>query len=251
MKSAAAFAVGLWTGALVITAVGVVYYRMGAGPAGKPALPAVDQCAAELAAVKQDNARIAAEAQRLRETVVELRSRQAAQPIQRIPFRRAPVEPWILETTRNPDPQSLPKLEQAALQNNSDALDAVAVLAERDKAETLTRIFSAPGLSDAIKLRAAQLLGATVELNPHAEELLLAQATNAPTWVPWIVTGMETPGFVTRLGVAPPTPFKPDYALRLKIVTNLRAAVTNASLALWLDRASAKIAERATAVDQP
>ena len=247
MKPAAAFAVGLWTGALVMTAVGLVYYRIGASPTIKAVLPAVDQWADELAAAKQENARITAEAQRLRETVAELRSRQAAEPIRRLPFRRAPVEPWILETIRNPDAQSLSKLEQAALQNNPDALDAVAVLADRDKAETLTRIFSSPTLTDAVKQRAAQLLGATVELNPHAEELLLALAGSAPTWAVWMVTGMETPGFITRLGITPPTPFTPDFALRLKIVTDLRAAVTNESLAVWLDSARTKIAQRAGA----
>lgn len=259
MKPAAAFAVGLWTGALVMTAVGLVYYRLGAGTPGKLVLPAADQFADELAAVKQDNARIAAEAQRLRETVAELRSRPAAEAVRRIPFRRGPVapdiEPWILETTRNPDAQSLPKLEQAALQNNLDALDAVAVLADRDKAETLMRICVAPALNEVGKQRAAQLLGATVELNPRAEEFLLAQAGTAPAWLIWAAAGLETPGFATRLargtGITPPPLFKPDYGLRLRMLTNLRAAVTDENLAARLDQARAKITQRASVVEQP
>ena len=259
MKPAGAFAVGLWTGALVMTAVGLVYYRLNAGATAKPLLPAVDQCAAELDAANQDNARLTAEAQRLRETVAELRSRQTTEPVRRIPFRRLPVAPeiesWILENTSNPDAQSLPKLEQAALQNNLDALDAVALLADRDKGETLMRICASPTLNEAGKQHALQLLGAIVELNPHAEEWLLALAGNAPAWAVWAVPGLETPGFATRLahgtGITPPPRFKPDYALRLRIVTSLRAAVTDENLAARIEQARARITQRAGTAEQP
>ena len=258
MKPTAAFAVGLWTGALVMTAVGLVYYWVWAGNLVKPTLPATDSCVTELASEKQENARLIAEVQRLRETVTELRSRPAAEPIRRIPFRRvqsAPdIEPWILEATRNPDMQSLPKLEQAALQNNLDALDAVALLADRDKAETLTRLCSSPLLNEAGKQRATLLLGATVELNPHAEELLLTLTGN-PSRMDSAATGLETPGFATRLtqgtGIIPPPRFKPDYALRLRIVTNLRASVTDENLAARLDQVRDKLVQRVGPVGQP
>jgi len=258
MKPTAAFAVGLWTGALVMTAVGLVYYWFWAGNLVKPALPATDSCATELATEKQENARLIAEVQRLRETVTELHSRQPAEPIRRIPFRRVQsvpdIEPWILEATRNPDMQSLPKLEQAALQNNLDALDAVALLADRDKAETLTRLCASPLLNEAGKQRAALLLGATVELNPHAEELLLTFTGNAPARVDWAATGLETPGFATRLtqgtGIIPPPRFKPDYALRLRIVTNL-IAVADGSLATRLYQVRDKLVQRVGPVGQP
>ena len=81
MKPVAAFAVGLWTGALVMTAVGLLYFRLWAGALGKPAVPAQDQAESQMAGLKQESARLAAEAQRLRETVVDLRNRPAAEPV--------------------------------------------------------------------------------------------------------------------------------------------------------------------------
>ena len=251
MKPAAAFAVGLWTGALVMTAVGLLYFQRWAGATGKPAVPAQDQLESQLAGLKQENARLTAEAQRLRETVAELRSRPVAETVRRIPFRRSPVEPWIMEATNNPDAQSLARLEQAALQNNLDALDALAVLADRDNSAALVRVAAAPTLNPAGKQRAALLLGATVELNPQAEELLLAQAGTDPDWVRLAVTGLETPRLVTRLGITPPPQIKSDYALRLRIVTGLRAAVTDESLAARLDQARAKLDQRARGGEQP
>ena len=255
MKPVAAFAVGLWTGALVMTAVGGLYFSLWAGAAGKPTVPVQDQLEVQLAGLKQENARIAAEAQRLRETVTDLRSRPVAESVRRLPFRRqteAPeIEPWILENIQNPDAQSLPKLEQAAVQNNLDALDAVALLADRDNAAALVRVAAAPTLNAAGKQRVALLLGATVELNPQAEELLLALVGSDPLWAPLVVVGLETPRLVTRLGVTPPARVKSDYALRLRIVTSLRAAVTDESLVARLERARTKLTQRAGVAEQP
>lgn len=255
MKPVAAFAVGLWTGALVMTAVGGLYFSLWAGAAGKPAAPVQDQLEAQLAGLKQENAQIAAEAQRLRETVTELRNRPAAEPARRIPFRRAlvapDVEPWILENIRNPDAQSLAKLEQAAVQNNLDALDALAVLADRDNAEALVRVAAAPSLNSTGKQRAGLLLGATVELNPHAEELLLALAGSDAGWARLAMLGLESPHVVTRLGVTPPAGVKSDYALRLRILSGIRATTTDEAFAARLEQARVKISQRAGAVEQP
>ena len=119
----------------------------------------------------------------------------------------------------------------------------------------MTRLCTAPALTEAGKQRAAQLLGATVEVNPHAEEFLLAQAGPAPTWVEWAVPGLETPGFATRLargtGITPPPRFKPDYALRLRILSGLRALVTEETLAARLEQARAKIGQHAGGAEQP
>ena len=255
MKPAAAFAVGLWTGALVMTAVGLVYLHWGAGPAGRPAQPAQDQLEAQLTNLNQENARLVAEAQRLRETVTEMRNRPVDVPVQRVPFRRragAPeIEPWILEAVHNPDAQSLLKLEQAALQNNLAALDAVALLADRDQAETLVRVAAFPDLNPAGRQRAALLLGATVELNPHVEELLLALTGNDPSLAGMAGVGLETPRFVSRLGITPSARIKADYALRLRILAALRATVTEESLVTRLEQAHVKIAQRASAGESP
>jgi len=255
MKPAAAFAVGLWTGALVMTAVGLVYFHWGAGPAGRLALPAQDQLAAQLANLNRENARLVAEAQRLRETVAEMRNRPVDVPVQRVPFRRravaAEVEPWILEAVHTPDAQSFPKLEQAALQNNLAALDALALLADRDQAEALVRVAASPNLNPTGRERAALLLGACVELNPHVEELLLALTGNDPALALMAVVGLETPRFVTRLGITSTPRIKADYALRLRILTALRSTATEESLVTRLEQAQAKISQRAGGGESP
>ena len=255
MKPAAAFAVGLWTGALVMTAVGLVYFHWGAGPAGRPVLPAQDQLEAQLANLNQENARLVAEAQRLRETVTEMRNRPVDVPVQRVPFRRragAPeIEPWILEAVHNPDAQSLLKLEQAALQNNLAALDALALLADRDQAEALVRVAASPDLNPTGRQRAALLLGACVELHPHVEELLLALTGNDPALTAMAVVGLETSRFVTRLGIMSTPRIKADYALRLRILAALRATVTEEGLVARLEQAQAKVSQRVGGGESP
>ena len=196
-----------------------------------------------------------AEAQRLRETVAEMRNRTVDVPVQRVPFRRragAPeVEPWILEAVHYPDAQSLPKLEQAALQNNLAALDALALLADRDQAEALVRVAASPDLNPTGRQRAALLLGACVEFNPHVEELLRALTGNDPALAAMAVAGLETPRFASRLGITPTLRIKADYALRLRILTALRSTATEESLVTRLEQAQAKIAQRAGGVESP
>ena len=237
-----------------MTAVGLVYLHWGAGPVGKPPTSAQDQLEAQLANLNQENARLVAEAQRLRETVAEMRSRPVDVPVQRVPFRRraaAEVEPWILESVQNPDAQSLLKLEQAALQNNLAALDAIALLADRDNAESLVRVAASPDLNPASRQRAALLLGATVELNPHVEELLLALSGTDQSLAGMAVVGLETPRFASRLGMTPAFRIKADYPLRLRILAALRATVTEESLVTRLEQAHVKIAQRAGVVESP
>ena len=256
MKPAAAFAVGLWTGALVMTAVGLVYFYRGAGPVSKPPVPAQDQWEVQLATLNQENARLVAEAQRLRETVAEMHSRPAdVLPVRRPPVRQlagAPeIEPWILESVHNPDAQSLLKLEQAALQNSLPALDALALLADQDHAETLVRVAASSDLNATGRQRAALLLGACVEISPQVGELLLALTGNDQALALKAVVGLETPRFVTRLGVPPRPRLKADYALRLRILSALQTAVSDESLMARLDEGRAKIAQRAGAGESP
>ena len=70
-----------------------------------------------------------------------------------------------------------------------------------------------------------------------------------------ILTNTPPPGFATRLahgsGITPPPRFKPDYALRLQILTSLRAAVTDENAVARLEQARARIAQRASAGESP
>jgi hypothetical protein len=129
----------------------------------------------------------------------------------------------------------------------------LALLADRDEAAALTRVWTAPTANAATKERATMLLAATLELNPHGEELLTALTRAAGENAGLISaagTGLATPNFSSRLvrgtGVLAPPLFKPDYALRARVADTLRAAVTDEQTAAILDRVREKIAARAS-----
>jgi hypothetical protein len=264
MKPAAAFAAGLWTGAAVIAAVGAFYLRVwelgrsGSAPAGR------DKLETRIQLLQQEQARATAEEARLKQTIADLQSEldtRAAIDARRQSrmARREPntpdlsVEQWIVDAVVRGDAQALPKLEEAALDNNLSAIDALALLAEHDNAEALTRAWGSPSLNGESRLRATLLLAATVELNPHGGELLSALFTGMPTNPQMrdaALAGLMMPDFTTRLRQSSDFPvpphFRPDYAMRLKLVESWRAATSDEQLLLSLDRVRARLAQRAT-----
>ena len=125
----------------------------------------------------------------------------------------------------------------------------------KEEAAQMARIASSPSLNAAGKERAALLPGATVELNPHGEELLMSLSGNEAGWVDMALPGLETPGFISRLtrgtGITPPPRFKPDYTLRLKVVTDILATVTNEELAARLNQARTRLSQRVSETPQP
>jgi len=253
MKSAAAFAVGLWTGALVMAAVGAFYLHLFGVPRPADSQDGRQQLDARIQKLQLEQTNTTAEIQRLRQTVAELRTVPVAAPAE-APARRALMPDWILESVRSADAQALPKLEQAAAQNDLAALDALALLADLDNAAALTRVWSAASLDATSKSRTTVLLAATVELNPHGEELLTGLArspTENSVLIDAALTGLVAPNFSSRLargtGVLAQPLFKPDYALRLRIIDALRAALTDEVLLAVADRAHQRIAERVAA----
>jgi hypothetical protein len=89
------------------------------------------------------------------------------------------------------------------------------------------------------RVKAAQLLAATLEVNPHSEQLLLilfsTDDANAEELAATL-DGLVNPAFPTTLGVTPPH-FRPDYAERLRMVDILRAQEVDANVLANLDRA--------------
>jgi len=252
MKPVAAFAVGLWTGALVMAAVGVVYFRVLDRGRTEVSPQSQEQMESRLLLLQQEQAKAAAEAQRLRQTVAELRTRTRAQPESRRITQPAPrresegVDAWIVDSVLEPDTEMLTKLEQAAQQNNLSALDGLALLAEHDNAAALTRAWSSSALNPAAKVRATMLLAATVETNPQGAELIESLAGNA-VLLEAALAGLGAPDFSSRLvrgtGITPPPHFKPDYALRLRIVENLRQAVTDETLGGVIERVRSSLTQ--------
>lgn len=261
MKPAAAFAAGLWTGAVVMAAVGAFYLRVwelgrsGNGSQGREKLETRIQL------LQQDQTRALAEEARLKQTIADLQSELETRATMeaRREFRlarreayapEASVDPAIVDAVVKGDVQALPRLEQAALQNNLLALDALALLADRDSGETLNRVWIATGLSTAGRERATFLLAATVEVNPRAEDLLQKLFANPPTegrLQEAALAGIEKPDFPTKLRQtddfpAPPH-FQPDYGQRLWVVESWRTVVTDTQLLAMIDQVHARLAQ--------
>src|SRR5271169_2879291 len=143
MKPAAAFSIGLWAGAAVIAAVGLFYAQNSQRSRSGAASTVDSELAAkaeEVRTLEQENARLNAEVQRLKETASALKSNLAERAVpddtRRVPFAPPtavePVPPpaesenWIDQAVASADVTALPQLEKFALRNNRRALEAVA-----------------------------------------------------------------------------------------------------------------------------
>jgi hypothetical protein len=266
MKAAAAFSIGLWTGAAVLAAVGL-FYMQSSGRARSDAASAADSKlvaeAEQIRSLEQENARLNAEVERFRETAAVLKSNLAVQTVvelhRRVPFRRPPEETdavsdnWVEQAVAGGDAAVLPELEKLALKNNRRAIEAVALLADQDQAATLTRVWRSGLLTLPRLVEATRYLAATMEVNPDAEQLLrgLAADTNAdPRVLSAAVDGLANPSFpVSFEGEVPvlaPPHFKPDYAERMRMLDSLQASFTNEEMRAYVDQMKAELQTRST-----
>jgi hypothetical protein len=252
MKSSAAFALGLWTGALVVAAVSAFHLRvwqpgMGHNPINlADALQAKDD---QILSLQQQRARLAAEEARLKQTVADLKNDLSRRDnletrtpppedhAQATPPRVVTAETWIEDSVAQADLETLPELEQAAIKNDAGALEALALLADRDGGEALTRVWSSDSATLTTKSRVLRYIAATFEVNPRADEILRSVLTNPdvdPVIVRAAIDGLTNPTFGSRLAILtrtpPPPHFRPDYATRLRWLDMARSAVVDDKL---------------------
>ncbi len=268
MKPAAAFAAGLWTGAVVMAAVGVFYLRAWE-PGRAPASPQGRQTLeGRLQLLQQEQSRAEAEQARLKQTIAELQAQLQARATAearrqlRLAYREQatedlPAERWIVEAVTNMDARALPRLERAAMENNLAALDALALLAELDNGEALDRVWASPDLNAAARERAAFLLAATVELNPQAEQLLHEVFASAPTdarLCAAALAGIESPEFKTPLRAVTESPASSvvaDYTQRVWMVESWRTVVADPKVAAQIDRVQERLSRLVRAEPNP
>jgi hypothetical protein len=264
MKPAAAFAAGLWTGAVVMAAVGVFYLRAWEPGRAHVSPPGRDTLEGRLQLLQQEQSRAEAEQSRLKQTIAELQAQLEARATaearrqRRLAYREqaaseAPTERWIVDAVANADPRALPRLERAATENNAAALDALALLAELDNGEALNRVWASPDLSAEGRERATFLLAATIEANPQGEQLLhavFAATPPDPRLCAAALAGIESPNFKTRLhpstDLALPQ-FVPDYTQRVWMVESWRTIVTDPKVATEIDRVHNRLARLVSA----
>lgn len=269
MKPAAAFSIGLWTGAAVIAAVGLFYVQNSDRARGSASSSADSRLAAETEQIRlleQENARLNAEVQRLKETASTLKSnlaqRAVEEPHRRLPFVRRPAasenpspEPgtdnWIAQAVAGADAGALPELERLAERNDRRALEAVALLADQDQAAALTRVWRSGSLTPLRLVDATRYLAATMEVNPDAGQLLRALAADPnadPRLLEAAVDGLANPNFpvsfLRDVAVSPPPHFKPDYTERMRMLEALRSSVTNEDVRAYIDQAKGELQTR-------
>ncbi len=259
VKPAAAFAAGLWIGAVVAAAIGVFDLRFWervrpGGTAQATAEQAVQN--GELQYLRQEQARSTAEMQRLRETVAELKSNldartalEARPQVRRVPFlsQSAPedlTDAWIAGAVAGGDTASLPRLEALANENSEAALEALAWMADRDGGAALTRAWNSNSLSFANKVKATRYIAATLEANPRAVELLQGLFSSASTDVRLLyaaVDGVASPGMANNPsaipGLSPPPQSRPAFDLRVQLLDTLTASVTDGRLRQHVEQA--------------
>ena len=271
MKPAAAFSIGLWTGAAVIAAIGL-FYVQGSQHARGGALPATNSDLSaeseQIRLLQQENARLNAEVRRLKETASTLNSnlemQAAVEPRRRIPFvpglneaqsttPEVASESWIVQVVAGADTAALPQLEKMASRNNRRALEALALLADQDQAVTLTRVWRSGALTLPNLVEATRYLAATLEVNPDAEQLLRGVATdpNVDARVLYAaVDGLANPNFPVSFagaGAVPSPPhFKPDYPRRIRVLESLRSSFTDDNARAYADQAKTELQTRWT-----
>jgi len=270
MKPAAAFSIGLWTGAAVVAAVGLFYVQSAGRPRGGASSAADSKLAEEaeqIHSLEQENARLNAELQRFKETASILKSNLAEQTAaasssRRVPFIFQPTgtgssvaeeapDSWVEQAVAGADATTLPRLEQLALKNNRRALEALALLAGLDQGATLTRVWRSGLLTLPRFVDATRYLAATMEVNPDAEQLLrglAADPNTEPRTLYAVVEGLANPEVSTNAGSAgaatTASHFKTDYAGRIRLLDGLRSSFTNDDLRRYVDQAEAELQTR-------
>ena len=137
------------------------------------------------------------------------------------------------------------------MKNDRRALEALALLADQDQAAGLTRVWRSSSLTVPNLVTATRYLAATIELNPIGEQLLrgLPADQNLDGRMLYAaVDGLSNPSFPVTLehasSVVPPPHFKPDYALRLRVLDLLRTEVADENFRASVDQAKTELQMR-------
>lgn len=264
LKPEAAFAAGLWVGAVVIVAIGAFDLRSWQHTGNKPSAEvaaALSAKADEIQVLRQEQARLTAENDRLRETVEELKSnleervQEAHRETRRVPFRNPPAidptEAWIADAVAGNDVQALPRLEEAAQQNDPVALEALALMADHDGADALTRVWKSDALTFANKMMATRYLAATLEVDPHGQDLLRSLFASPTTDLRLLYAALDgianptiVPGDGQTLALPVPQRPEPDFETRVELLDEFGSAATDERLLDHMDQARAALMAR-------
>lgn len=267
MRSLAAFALGLLTGAVAVTVASLFHW--GEADGSRTYIPPevsleLANRSQEVETLQQERARLLAETARLKQTVAEMKSQPPEEltPARRIPFlmpsgtagtpaaAAQPADAWLADAVANVDTTALPQIEQLARQNVGEALDALALMADQDNGAALTRVLTSGALNEAGRIRATRLLAATMEVNPDADRLLRALFADPKTDSQLLYAALDGLGapdfpseFVQANKLPAPPRYEPDYDARLRLLEALVAGTQSEEVTFYYQRARARIAQ--------
>jgi hypothetical protein len=263
MRASAAFALGLFSGAVAVTVAGLFHWdEVDGSRTFVPPEVTVELAnrSLEIDRLRQDQTRLLAESERLKETVAELKSNVAPYIMQRrVPFRElqvpgtqsSPPDTWMAQAVASGDVSALPRLEDLATQNVGEAIDALALMAEHDNGAALTRAWASGMLTTANKIRATRLLAATFEVNPQVDQLLgslFADVNTDSLLLYAALEGIGNPAFNSEFAqlnsIPPPPHFEPNYAARMQFLDKLAVTVTSENVEFQLDAARAALQDQ-------
>jgi hypothetical protein len=274
MKPSAAFAVGLWTGAVLVLGVGAFNWRswQRAHAAPSPELQAALQTKdEEIQRLRQQTSSLTVEVQRLRRSVLESKNSLPAetanvspQSSRRIPFRRPhggtspESEQWIASAVVRGDSNSISELEAAAAQNNPLALEGLALLADRDEGAALMRVWNSNTLSESNRVYATRLVASTLEANPRGADWFTA-LFSTPDVDPKILLaalkGLTNPAFSSKLAaldqrITGHPELAVDVTARLHLFDSVRDMFPDGQTKDALNQMRANLASLAAPADQ-
>ena len=240
MRPAAAFAVGLWTGAVVAAGLGAFYFKpwQRAGTEATPHQAAESKTKEdELLRLRQDNARLSAEAQRLRQTVTELKTFRSAPPVA-LPATAEPPPAARLAPAPQPpaagDASAVPRLQEAAARNDEAALQQLATLAEGGGSYALMSVWNATSLNLSNKLQATYYIGSTMEGDRLTDEWLRSLFGTANMDARFLFAALDGLGSVTGS-------VQPNLERRIQLLDSLKPLVKDEQLRARLDEVREKL----------
>lgn len=178
MRALVSFALGLWTGGLVVGLLWAFYFRAQVDrpetaavmPESRPAIVSSE----ELRQLRQDNAVLGAEITRLRESLQELQTVTRPTPERRQVARPEPLTAAANEVAPG-QPITLTDLERLARDNDPAALETLLGTAG-DGQQSILRLWRSAQLSDANRALIARYLSGLAEsllaeLDPGSESM--------------------------------------------------------------------------------
>ncbi len=211
LKPSAAFAAGLWVGAIVAGAAGWLWWESAHTSATTDHAVATADAEQHRQQLRADNARLAAENERLRQTLsfYQGESEESSGPA----TSPSPGPATGDKKSTDESAASLVQWEARAMQNDLAAVTALGDAIPQDQGEALLRVWDSGQLDLPGQRTAAWYLGTTLEANPKIAAAVRALFADAEADPELWLSALD--GLATR------SPITTDYHSRVDLLVEL------------------------------